>query len=66
MVIPQQIDETCQKPSGSLLVKPVKPEAPKTGSREDILNHVILYGEYTQTLESQVDQWIKLYGGQND
>ena len=62
VTVAQTIDEPCQKPSAELLVKPMKPDAPASGNRADVLNHAVQYGEYVQTLELQLNGWIELYG----
>ena len=56
------IETPRQKPPAQLLIKPSKPDPPASGSREDILNHAVLFGGYVQELEWQLDAWIDLFG----
>lgn len=60
------IEKPSQPVPGALKIKPVKPEPPTSGSRKDILNHAIEYGEYTQKLENQLNAWIELFGEKQD
>ncbi len=53
------------KPPAQLLIKPSKPDPPVSGSREDILNHAVLFGGYAQELELQLDAWIDLFGDED-
>ena len=47
--------------SSGLLVKYERPERPTGGSPEQLLNHVIHYGEYCQKLEVQISGWQAWY-----
>ena len=47
--------------SSGLLVKYERPERPTGGSPEQLLNHVIRYGEYCQKLEVQISGWQAWY-----
>ncbi len=42
----------------ALTVKPTRPEPPKDGSPEALLNHAVAFGAYVKTLENQLDGWI--------
>ena len=54
---------TAEMPSAphELLAKHERPERPAGGSPQQLLNHAVAYGAYTQKLETQIGGWQTWY-----
>ena len=62
-VTPIKTIRTAEMPSAphELLAKHERPERPAGGSPQQLLNHAVAYGAYTQKLETQIGGWQTWY-----